>query len=302
MTTTLMNNSEILAQSISLDATTAFSTGNTTTSTISFLNNLSTTDMFLLLFKRVIELVLVFGAPCVYIPQYLKIQKLRDSSGFSLYVCLALIVANVLRILFWFGNHYETPLLIQSSVMLMAMFVMLEISVRMKRHNTQKSLRTSIWKGHFMTDFWQWTDLPSYFVALAMFSAGASLLTAIFIQYSWYVDGLGLVALLTEACLGVPQLLRNFQRKSTAGMSLPMVLGWLGGDIGKTIYFYVKDSPFQFKVCGFLQISVDILILLEVFMYRGNNRRHSDEASFSSKSSSIAELPISSDNAFPEQN
>lgn len=44
---------------------------------------------------------MVFGGVVPYIPQYRKIRRLRDAEGFSTFVCLVLLVANVLRILFW---------------------------------------------------------------------------------------------------------------------------------------------------------------------------------------------------------
>ncbi|KAI1728672.1 PQ loop repeat domain-containing protein [Ditylenchus destructor] len=81
-----------------------------------------------------------------------------------------------------------------------------------------------------------------------------------------------MVALLVEACLGLPQLFRNFARKSVSGMSVKMVLMWLIGDVGKTIYFVVRQNPAQFYICGSMQITIDILIMLQVFFY---NRRSS---------------------------
>lgn len=44
---------------------------------------------------------MIFGAVLPYVPQYLEIKKTKNSSGFSTYVCLTLITANVLRIIFW---------------------------------------------------------------------------------------------------------------------------------------------------------------------------------------------------------
>ena len=44
---------------------------------------------------------MVFGGIVPYIPQYRTIRRLRDAEGFSTYVCLVLLVANILRILFW---------------------------------------------------------------------------------------------------------------------------------------------------------------------------------------------------------
>jgi len=154
--------------------------------------------------------------------------------------------------------------------MIACMIVMLEISVRMNQKLVPPMQRTSIWKGNLFKSFWKWNDLSSYIFALIAFTGVAGLITVIFCQYQYYVETLGMVALLVEACLGLPQLFRNFARKSTTGMSVKMVIMWLLGDIGKTIYFVVNANPPQFYICSSLQITIDILILLQVFFY---NRR-----------------------------
>lgn len=44
---------------------------------------------------------MIFGGVVPYIPQYYDIYSSSNTEGFSTYVCLALLVANILRILFW---------------------------------------------------------------------------------------------------------------------------------------------------------------------------------------------------------
>ena len=44
---------------------------------------------------------MVLGGAVPYIPQYLEIKRSQNTDGFSLFVCLALLLANTLRILFW---------------------------------------------------------------------------------------------------------------------------------------------------------------------------------------------------------
>ena len=44
---------------------------------------------------------MIGGGVLPYIPQYRQILKTQDPDGFSLHVCLALLIANTLRILFW---------------------------------------------------------------------------------------------------------------------------------------------------------------------------------------------------------
>ena len=50
-------------------------------------------------------------------------------------------------------------------------------------------------------------------------------------------------------------------------ISVKMVLLWTAGDIFKTAYFVMNDSPFQFCVCGAVQILIDVAILLQVLYY-----------------------------------
>lgn len=49
-----------------------------------------------------------------------------------------------------------------------------------------------------------------------------------------------------------------------------MVLMWTCGDIFKTTYFLLREAPLQFWICGSLQVAVDLLIVLQVFIFRGN--------------------------------
>lgn len=44
---------------------------------------------------------MVVGGVIPYVPQYRQIKETQDADGFSLLVCLTLLVANSLRILFW---------------------------------------------------------------------------------------------------------------------------------------------------------------------------------------------------------
>lgn len=46
-------------------------------------------------------LFMIVGGVIPYIPQYREIRRSDDAEGFSLHVCLALLVANTLRIIFW---------------------------------------------------------------------------------------------------------------------------------------------------------------------------------------------------------
>uniref|UniRef100_A0A0A9Y8U0 Solute carrier family 66 member 2 n=1 Tax=Lygus hesperus TaxID=30085 RepID=A0A0A9Y8U0_LYGHE len=212
--------------------------------------------------------VMIFGGVAPFIPQYRDIKRKNDAEGFSLYVCLVLLIANTLRILFWFGKRYELPLLAQSMIMNVMMLLMIHLCVKVKN-------RSQIIRGpdRVFTDFdwkyfWAWTDFQSYVDFILVVSLVMSLLTFLLLDFVIYIEILGFLALFTEAMLAVPQLLRNFKQKSTDGMSILMVLMWTVGDIFKTTYFIIREAPAQFWLCGSLQVLIDITILGQVIIYR----------------------------------
>lgn len=45
---------------------------------------------------------IIFGGIIPYVPQYREIKRRDSAEGFSLYVCFTLLIANTLRIFFWF--------------------------------------------------------------------------------------------------------------------------------------------------------------------------------------------------------
>jgi len=45
------------------------------------------------------------------------------------------------------------------------------------------------------------------------------------------------------------------------------LIGWVGGDSYKVAYFFIHDSPIQFKVCAIFQLSVDMMIVVQRIFY-----------------------------------
>lgn len=211
---------------------------------------------------------MIIGGVIPYIPQYRQIKRTHDAEGFSLHVCLALLIANTLRILFWFGKHFEYPLLIQSLIMNVMMFTMIHLCVRVKNKNQLLQARQRIFTDFDPKFFWNWSDFQSYLDCMLVFTILTSLLMYLLIDQSFFVELVGFLAVFTEAMLGTPQLIKNFQHKSTEGMSISMVIMWTCGDIFKTLYFLFREAPLQFWVCGSIQVAVDVLILIQVYVYK----------------------------------
>jgi len=208
---------------------------------------------------------MIFGGVVPYIPQYRDIARSQNTDGFSPMVCFVLLMANTLRILFWFGRHFELPLLTQSIIMVFAMLLMQELCVRVtKRDQTAQNHRFVDFDLRY---FWQWSQFIDYVQCVAAIWLLLGYLTWLFIDFSWFVETLGFLAVFIEACLGTPQFLRNYKNKSTVGMSVYMVMMWTSGDCFKTLYFILNKAPTQFWVCGFLQVGVDLSILGQVWYY-----------------------------------
>lgn len=265
---------------------------------------------------------MVIGGIVPYVPQYRQIKKTQEADGFSLVVCLTLLMANSLRILFWFSSRFELPLLVQSIVMNITMFLMIHLCVKVKRNNAIMKSRDRVFTGdgttdaaknqddspriegngdttpshaadstssarskrgadkHYLIDFdlkyfWAWTDFQSYLDFMLVVWLVGAIITYFMLPYLWFMETMGFVAVFTEAMLGAPQFIRNFNNKSTHGMSIHMVIMWTVGDMFKTGYFIFRHAPTQFWVCGTLQVSLDLAILLQVFFYRKNTEPRS---------------------------
>lgn len=158
--------------------------------------------------------------------------------------------------------------MVQSVVMVCAQVFLLGVCVQNKRREERKA-------SQLLGDFWNWSEAATYCKQhtdyfLLLFWAALSTLTLALRSFPLYFELLGFAALLTEAVLGLPQLLKNLKNSSTEGLSVGMIYGWTVGDVCKTAYFVGKAEPVQFVMCGVVQIAIDLAIVGQVFMYRKN--------------------------------
>ncbi|KAJ8042300.1 PQ-loop repeat-containing protein 1 [Holothuria leucospilota] len=255
---------------------------------------------------------MMFGGIVPFVPQYLVIKRTDNADGFSTHVCLVLLIASTLRILFWFGHPFELPLLAQSIIMFVTMMALLRVCTNVRALNeisTAKRVFTdqpsspsshkvrfedgqpvdhvvrapsevtlpNTFRGHYFTDFdkkyfWKWSRFIDYCQFMVLFCAICSSMTYLLINNVFFIETLGFLAVFIEALLGAPQFYRNYQNLSTQGMSIQMVCFWLSGDTFKTGYFIINKAPLQFSLCGALQVFIDLAILGQVFYYRKHTR------------------------------
>ncbi|KAG0170199.1 hypothetical protein DFQ28_002401 [Apophysomyces sp. BC1034] len=218
-------------------------------------------------------------APVVgYIDQYFIIRRTQSSAGFNSKTCAILLFANILRIYFWLGKRFDTTLLIQAIVMIVAQLALLHTVVRFRQEEGQSTeyspLRDDddddeLQEGHERTKskrllqrrlFWNWPHYLDYINALLAFTTIVGLLYLGLHRYQTFVELLGALSLGIESTLPLPQCLSNFARRSTDGFSLLVLGSWVG-------YFIYTGAPLQFDICGAIQLTVDTVIVFQFILF-----------------------------------
>ncbi|TNY20033.1 hypothetical protein DMC30DRAFT_274732 [Rhodotorula diobovata] len=123
-------------------------------------------------------------------------------------------------------------------------------------------------------NLWQWAHFEAYLEFTAVLIVVHSAMFLLLHRFDPYVQLLGFIALGMEATLPIPQLLANYEAKSTAGFRMTVLAGWAIGDAVKTVYFFATpDNGLQFKLCSVFQLSVDLLLCAQTFLYRAQTAR-----------------------------
>ncbi|EAN76334.1 hypothetical protein, conserved [Trypanosoma brucei brucei TREU927] len=107
----------------------------------------------------------------------------------------------------------------------------------------------------------------------------------------------GYTALIFEAMLLVPQILRNHRRKCTEGLSLILLVTWVVGDIIKLVYFIVYEQPVPFLVCSGIQLTTDLIVIAQVVVYKCRGRRPSVSAGAADTHGGVPPSPASGEAA-----
>lgn len=202
---------------------------------------------------------------CVIGPVLQYYPTLGDIFSISPFIILILLASNIVRVGFWFARPFETPLLLQSFVMIATQTVLLNELTRQYKLQVKNNGRTrcSIWHDDLIQHFWQWTDLHSYQTVIGGFVSVLTIAHAIFHKFEIWPDVLGYLAALIEACLGVPQIYKNITQ-GCYGSSPVLFLTWLVGDLAKGAAFVATGAPFPFVICSFFQAIVDIVIIAQI--------------------------------------
>ncbi|EAW14755.1 PQ-loop repeat-containing protein [Aspergillus clavatus NRRL 1] len=204
---------------------------------------------------------------------------MRLRSCFSLDIPLIMLVASILKVFYWFGHYYSLSLLIQAVITVGVQIILLKVALD---NRPSPGVKNSVEHVPFSNleekglvrpyDFWQWKSAKPYWMCLAYFIAGLSVVQILLppIAYSeFYVNLLGYAGLAVEATLPIPQIIANHRSRSCTGFRLSVVAAWILGDMMKLSYFFTsaEEIPWSFKLCALFQCVCDLYLGLQFWMY-----------------------------------
>lgn len=203
-----------------------------------------------------------------FIFQVCKFFKNQSSLGFSRKLSLSIILAHIMRIFFWFGKKFHWSLLAQSVLVLLTQLFVLSVAIKFRGGNDEEKKTTLLENKKKFYEL-EWDNLGYYilfFIGFSLVLEGISLIFTF--ENKVYVETLGTLSSFLEAALTFPQIFENCRVKSTQNLSKTLVGCWIVGDALKTFYFFVSEAPLQLLISGFVQIFLDIIVVLQCIIYR----------------------------------
>ena len=239
--------------------------------------------------KSLLDVLMIVSPNIGFVAQILKFRQVKSSEGFSKLLSLILLIANILRIFFWIGKQFSIVLLYQSILSIIMQIILLRECLRLSPEFAEHYKKTdkqtfsfsalkqkdNIYKHisiYNMKNFWNWPYLINYIFILSSFTVVLLILShTIGFNNKTYIELLGMLSAGIEACIGIPQVISNYNNKNTETISLVMLITWALGDSFKSIYFFKTSAPFQLLLCGVFQLFIDFVLVGQLILYSKNN-------------------------------
>jgi len=215
-------------------------------------------------------------------PPIIQPHKVVTEGGFSSTSIMILLLSHAFRLQYFLGSaiintfrqekeekadkvHYD--LVTQSLVMMGIQLMLLSAVTRRRRLATKRKVKDGdsrmptspraassvsqqpfIWLVQPRTYWQNWDTVHQYveliivLTILAYFLFRHCLNPTDFLDY---ISTVKLMSVLLESCLALPQIILNYKRESTEGLSLVMVLGWVVGDLMKLVYFAMSSEALK---------------------------------------------------------
>ena len=229
--------------------------------------------------RFIFDMLMIFIPSIGYLFQAMKFKQTKSTKGFAKFLCFLLLIANILRCIFWLGKRFNLALLFQAIVVIVSQIYLIHVYFQYQDELPYKSESKSLcgyilnWKETLNPhNFWNWSDEIEYYKFILFFSF-IMLISCYFAGFDhlFFFDTIGTVAVACETFIEVPQIKENCYTKNTENLSGTMVFLWLVGDLFKTWYNLVYKSPIQMIVGGIVMNFEDIILSSQVVIYSENS-------------------------------
>ena len=127
--------------------------------------------------KLIFDFLMIFIPSLGYFFQAMKFKQTRSTKGFAKFLCFLLLIANILRCIFWLGKRFNLVLLFQSIVVIVSQIYLIHVYFQYQDELPYKSETKSLcehiinWKETLnFHHIWNWNDEVEYYKFITIFS------------------------------------------------------------------------------------------------------------------------------------
>jgi len=121
---------------------------------------------------------------------------------------------------------------------------------------------SKIWNWDYEIDYYKFIIFLFFFMSLICYLIGKDNIN--------FYDIIGTISVSIETFIEIPQIKENCVTKNVKNLSGAMVLMWFIGDLFKSTYNIINNSPKQMIIGGLIQNCEDIILSSQLLIYGEN--------------------------------